>query len=58
MFSEVNGVKDSIGENDCIMIWNLVPSNFNEAKSLIPSLATKHKEEVEAFIEKVNKYKN
>lgn len=39
------------------MLWNLVPSKYEEAVSLIPSLKDKPKELVEQMIDTLNKYK-
>ena len=55
VYSEINKVKEIIGEHECIMIWNLVPSKYEEALSLIPQLKDKPREAVEELISEVNK---
>lgn len=43
---------------ECTLLWNLVPSKYDEAITLIPSLKDKPKAAVENFIETLNKYKS
>ena len=56
-FSELNKEQENIAEIEYILLWNLTPSKYDEAVSLIPSLRERPKDQVEHIIETLNKYK-
>lgn len=45
---------EDVSEHDGILLWNLTPSNYEEAVALVPSLQKANKEKVERYIEFLN----
>ena len=45
---------EDVSERDCILLWNLMPANYEEAVALVPSLTKANKEKVERYIEFLN----
>jgi hypothetical protein len=45
---------EEVSDHDCILLWNLMPSNYEEAVALVPSLQKASKEKVERYIEFLN----
>ena len=43
-------VRREITERDYVLMWNLMPSNYNEAVALIPNLQRAREETVNAII--------
>ena len=43
-----------MSDHDCILLWNLMPANYEEAVALVPSLQKASKEKVERYIEFLN----
>lgn len=45
---------EDVSDHDCILLWNLMPANYEEAVALVPSLQKASKEKVERYIEFLN----
>ena len=48
------GVKKMIKEREYVLMWNLMPGNYEEAAALIPSLSEKPKNEIDQIINFLN----
>jgi hypothetical protein len=45
---------EEISEHDCVLLWNLMPANYDEALALIPELQKANVEKVVKYIEFLN----